>query len=91
LKNPVVDEIIERVIAAPNREELVYATRALDRVLLWEHIVIPQWHIAKYRVAYWNKFSRPDIIPRYSLGFETWWIDAEKNARLVDYKKKLKK
>ena len=91
LKNPVVDEIIERVIAAPNREELVSATRALDRVLLWEHIVIPQWHIAKYRVAYWNKFSRPDIIPRYSLGFETWWIDAEKNARLVDYKKKLKK
>ena len=89
LKNPVVDEIIERVISAPNREELVHATRALDRVLLWQHIVIPQWHIAKYRVAYWNKFARPQIIPRYSLGFDTWWIDAGKNARLLDYQKKL--
>jgi microcin C transport system substrate-binding protein len=89
LKNPVVDEIIERVISAPNREELVHATRALDRVLLWQHIVIPQWHIAKYRVAYWNKFARPQIIPRYSLGFDTWWIDAGKNARLLDYRKKL--
>jgi microcin C transport system substrate-binding protein len=90
LKDPVVDDIIERVISAPNREELVYATRALDRLLLWQHIVIPQWHIAKYRVAYWNKFSRPKIIPRYSLGFDTWWIDAKKNAKLVDNKKKLK-
>ena len=90
LKNPVVDEMIEGIISAPNREELVSATRALDRVLLWEHIVIPQWHIAKFRVAYWNKFSRPQIIPRYSLGFDTWWIDPRKNAKLIDYKKKLK-
>ena len=90
LKNQVVDEMIEQIISAPNREELVAATRALDRVLLWEHIVIPQWHIAKFRVAYWNKFSRPQIIPRYSLGFDTWWIDPEKNAKLVDYQKKLK-
>ena len=91
LKNAVVDELIERVIAASSREDLIYATRALDRVLLWQHIVIPQWHIAKFRVAYWNKFSRPDIIPRYSLGLDTWWIDAEKNAELVEYRKKLKK
>jgi microcin C transport system substrate-binding protein len=91
LKNPVVDEMIEQIISAPNRDDLVSATRALDRVLLWEHIVIPQWHIAKFRVAYWNKFSRPPIIPRYSLGFDTWWIDPKKNAKLVDYKKKLKK
>jgi len=91
LKNPVVDEMIEQIISAPNREELVSATRALDRVLLWQHIVIPQWHIAKFRVAYWNKFSRPQIIPRYSLGFDTWWIDPMKNAKLMDYKKKLKK
>jgi microcin C transport system substrate-binding protein len=90
LKNKVVDEMIEQIISAPNREGLVAATRALDRVLLWEHIVIPQWHIAKFRVAYWNKFSRPKIIPRYSLGFDTWWIDPQKNAKLADYKKKLK-
>jgi len=89
LKNPVVDEIIEQIISAQNRKELVFATRALDRLLLWEHIVIPQWHIAKFRVAYWNKFSRSQIIPRYSLGFDTWWIDPKKNATLVGYKKKL--
>ncbi len=91
LKNPVVDEIIEQIISAPDREALVFATRALDRVLLWEYIVIPQWHIAKFRVAYWNKFSRPQIIPRYNLGFDTWWIDPKKNAKLVDYRNKLKK
>ncbi len=91
LKNPVVDELIEQIISAPNREDLVAATRALDRVLLWEYIVIPQWHIAKFRVAYWNKFSRPHIIPRYNLGFDTWWIDPVKNAKLVGYKNKLKK
>ncbi|MDB4442593.1 ABC transporter substrate-binding protein, partial [bacterium] len=90
LKNPVVDEIIEQIISAQNRKELVFATRALDRLLLWEHIVIPQWHIAKFRVAYWNKFSRSQIIPRYSLGFDTWWIDPKKNATLFGYKKKLK-
>jgi microcin C transport system substrate-binding protein len=88
IKSAVVDEIIEQIISAPSREDLVNATRALDRVLLWEHIVIPQWHIAIYRLAYWNKFSRPKKIPRYALGFDTWWIDAEKNAALVDYKKK---
>jgi microcin C transport system substrate-binding protein len=91
IKSAVVDEIIERIISAQSREELVSVTRTLDRVLLWEHIVIPQWHIAKYRVAYWNKFSKPKIIPRYSLGFDTWWIDAEKNAKLVDYKNNFKK
>ncbi len=91
IKNPVIDEIIELLISAPNRKELIYAARVLDRVLLWEHYVIPQWHIAKYRVAYWNKFSRPMIIPRYSLGFDTWWIDPEKRAKLVNYKRNLKK
>ena len=86
IKNPVIDEIIEQLISAPNREQLVYTTRAMDRVLLWEHYVIPQFYSAKYRVAYWNKFSRPKIMPRYSLGFDTWWLDADKNAKLVDFK-----
>jgi microcin C transport system substrate-binding protein len=91
IKNPVIDEIIEQVISAPDRDELVYSTRALDRVLLWGHYVIPQWHIAKYRVAYWNKLSRPKTVPRYSLGFDTWWIDTAKNATLYNYKKNIKK
>ena len=91
IKNPVVDEIIEQVISAPDRDALVNATRALDRVLLWGHYIIPQWIITKYRVSYWNKFARPQTAPRYSLGFNTWWIDGEKNARLIDYKSKFKK
>jgi microcin C transport system substrate-binding protein len=89
VKNPVIDKLIERIISATSREKLIYATRAMDRVLLWQHYVIPQWHIAKFRVAYWDKFSRPQIIPRYSLGFNTWWIDPEKNRALLDFKKKL--
>jgi len=91
IKNPVIDELIEVLISAPNREELVHAVRALDRVLLWGHYVIPQWHIAKYRVAYWNRFSRPKTMPRYSLGFDTWWVDPDRNTKLVDYKKRPEK
>jgi len=91
IKNPVIDQIIEQLVSAPDRDQLVSTTRALDRVLLWGHYVIPQWHIAVYRVAYWNKFSRPKIVPRYSLGFDTWWVDPAKNAKLVNYKSHLKK
>jgi len=90
IKNPVIDDIIEQVTSAVGRDELVNTIRALDRVLLWGYYVIPQWHIAKYRVAYWNKFARPKITARYSLGFDTWWIDADKNAKLVDFRGKLK-
>ena len=90
IQDPVIDKLIEGLISAPNRKALVTATRALDRVLLWGCYVIPQWHLSKFRVAYWNKFSRPKILPRYALGFNTWWVDAAKNARLVNNKKKLK-
>jgi microcin C transport system substrate-binding protein len=82
IKNPVVDELIEMVIAAPDRQSLVARTRALDRVLLWHHYVIPNWHISKHRIVYWNKFDRPDTPPRYALGFDTWWVDADRAARL---------
>lgn len=75
IKNPVIDDLIERIIQAPNREELVALTRALDRVLLAGHYVIPQWHMPAWRVAYWNKFGRPDIVPHYTVGItETWWV-----------------
>ena len=75
IKNPVVDALIEKIISAPDRESLVAACKALDRVLLWGFYVIPQWHINVYRIAYWNKFSRPKIKPKYGLGFlDTWWL-----------------
>ncbi|PJF20487.1 MAG: hypothetical protein CUN56_15925, partial [Phototrophicales bacterium] len=78
IKDPVVDALIEMVIAAPSREELVHRTRALDRVLLWGYYVVPQWHINSWRVAYYDKFGKPDIISPQGLGVsDTWWMKAE--------------
>ena len=81
IKNPVIDKLVESVIAAPDRESLIHRTRALDRVLLWNHYVVPHWHIRNFRVAYWNIFSQPSIQPIYDLGFDNWWIDPGKNAK----------
>lgn len=86
IKDPVVDRLVELVIQAPDRESLVARTRALDRVLLWGHHVIPHWHLRAFRVAYWDKFSRPAIAPKYALGFDTWWVDPQKEAELAKQK-----
>jgi microcin C transport system substrate-binding protein len=80
IKSPVIDQLIERIIEAPTREDLVTATRALDRVLLWGHYVIPHWHSRSFRVAYWNKFDRPEITPPYGLSLFSWWVDPVKVA-----------
>lgn len=81
IKDPVVDALVEQVIAAPDRDTLVAASRALDRVLLWGHYVIPQWHLQSYRVAYWDKFARPARSPKYSLGaIDTWWVRPDASA-----------
>ncbi len=80
--NPAVDALIDDIIEAPDRESLIAATRALDRVLSWNHYVIPQWHTRVFRIAYWNRFSRPEVTPKYGLGLFTWWIDARKDADL---------
>ena len=83
VRDPVVDELVDLLIQAPDRDTLVATTRALDRVLLWGHYVIPQWHIRSFRLVYWNRFGRPAIRPKYGLGFPaTWWVDAEKAAGL---------
>jgi microcin C transport system substrate-binding protein len=83
VKNPAVDALIERVIFAKSREELVAATRALDRVLLWNHYVVPQWTYGKQRTARWDRFGRPDKMPEYgAAAFPTiWWWDADKAAK----------
>lgn len=73
IRNPAVDYLVEQLIAAPNREQLVLRARALDRVLQWNHYVIPHYHISAYRIAYWNKFAHPAVTPAYSLGLDTWW------------------
>ena len=83
IKDPAIDKLIDHIIFASNRGELVAASRALDRVLLWNHFVIPNWHINSYRIAYWNRFSRPAIKPKYGLGFsDTWWVDEAKDETL---------
>ncbi|KAA0573949.1 ABC transporter substrate-binding protein [Azospirillum sp. B21] len=85
IKNPAIDKLVETLIAAPDRDALITATRALDRVLLWNWYVIPHWHDTVYRVAYWNRFSHPAVAPKYGLGFtDSWWIDADKNAKLAN-------
>ena len=83
IKNPAVDAMIERVIFAKNRDELVAATRALDRVLLWNHYVVPQFTYNQSRTARWDRFSHPDPMPKYGISdFPTiWWWDAAKAAK----------
>jgi microcin C transport system substrate-binding protein len=83
IKNPAVDKLIERVIYAKDRNDLVAATKALDRVLLWNHYVIPQWNYPKTRTARWDRFGRPAELPKYaSPAFPTiWWYDDKKAGR----------
>ena len=78
IKNDVIDILIEKLINAKDREDLITITKALDRVLLWNYYVIPQWHISAYRVLYWDMFNQPNKKPKYSLGFDTWWINQNK-------------
>jgi len=82
IKNPVIDELIKMIIEAPDRESLVTSTKALDRVLLHGHYNIPQYFGPFHRLAYWDKFDRPEIIPSKDLTIETWWIDPVKEAAL---------
>ncbi len=75
LKNPVVDQLIEELIKSPDRASLVAHTRALDRVLQYGYYLVPNFHLAAFRVAYWDKFRRPKISPKYGIGLDTWWVD----------------
>jgi len=84
IKNPAIDKLIDRVIFAKDRDGLVAATKALDRVLLWNHYVVPQWNYPKVRTARWDRFGRPAELPKYGLsGFPTiWWYDADKASQI---------
>jgi len=87
IKSKVVDDLVKLVVNAPSREELVARTRALDRVLLWGHYVIPNWHLKSARILAWNKFGRPDTYPKYSPGYSAWtywWIDEAKARKLKE-------
>jgi microcin C transport system substrate-binding protein len=84
IKSPVVDKLVERVIFATNRDDLLAATHALDRVLLWNYYVVPQLTRDVDFYAYWNKFGIPEKQPTYiGPDTESWWIDAEKEKALT--------
>jgi microcin C transport system substrate-binding protein len=84
VSDPAVDALVERVIAAKSREELETAARALDRVLRAGHYWVPHWYKASNTIAYWDKFSRPAIKPRFDRGvLDTWWYDEAKAAKLA--------
>ncbi len=75
IREPTIDFLIEKIVSAPNHESLVARTRALDRVLLWSHFVVPHWYVNHDRVAYWRKLKHPDIVPPLGNHLWTWWID----------------
>ena len=82
IKNPVIDRLIESLIKAPDRKRLIAATRALDRVLLWNHYVVPQWHGKTHRLAWWKPLAHPAALPRYAVGFPSlWWMEESVAAR----------
>jgi len=83
IKDPAIDQLIELVVAAPDRESLIVRTRCLDRVLSWHQFIIPQFYSGKELMAYWNRFSRPVKTAKYSRGeTDTWWVDEAKDRAL---------
>jgi microcin C transport system substrate-binding protein len=83
ISDPVIDALIERIIAADSRAKLVTACKALDRVIRAGRYWVPHWYSASHRIAYWDVFGRPATKPRYARGIpETWWYDRGKAAVL---------
>ena len=83
IADPAVDALIEKIIAANTREELVFAARALDRVLRSGYYWVPHWYKPTHWVAYWDVFGRPATKPRYARGIpDTWWYDRDKAAKV---------
>lgn len=82
IADPVVDALIERIIASHSREEVIARARALDRVLRYKQIWVPNWYSGKYLVAYWDVFGKPDKNPPFSRGDGLWWMDQDKLGTL---------
>ncbi len=83
IKNPVIDALIDKIIQSKSRDELRIVTRALDRVLRSGHYWVPHWYKASHTIAFWNKFSKPKIKPKFDRGvIETWWYDQTKATEI---------
>ncbi|WP_048307540.1 extracellular solute-binding protein [Halomonas sp. PR-M31] len=78
LKNPIIDELVGKLIRADSREELDTAAQALDRVLRWGFYVIPQYHLAATRIALWDKYGYPEPFPEFNIDLDAWWVDPER-------------
>ena len=84
IKNPAIDALVEKIIYAKDRDELVATTRALDRILLHSHYVVPQWYNPDIWVGHWDKFGIPEEQPAYvGVDLFSWWIDPDKEAALT--------
>jgi microcin C transport system substrate-binding protein len=84
MADPVIDALIEKIIAADNRASLTHACRALDRVIRSGRYWVPHWYKASHWLAYWDVFSRPATKPRYARGApDTWWYDRERLGKIV--------
>ena len=82
LADPAIDHLVDQLIASPDRATLVTRARALDRVLLWGFYVVPNYYITADRIAYWNQFGRPEVVPKDGVQVDAWWFDPAKAARL---------
>ena len=83
VQDPAVDYLIDGIAAHQADEKALLAWgRALDRVLTWNFYVVPMWNLSEFRIAYWDKFARPQLRPKYDLGLDSWWIDPDKEAKL---------
>jgi microcin C transport system substrate-binding protein len=84
IKNPAIDNLIDKIVFSTDRADLVAATRALDRALLWNYYAVPHWHYPYERLAYWDIFGRPQKLPSQTAALmQTWWIDPEKQKALA--------
>jgi microcin C transport system substrate-binding protein len=87
IADPAVDKLIEKVVFAADRETLIAAVHALDRVMLANNYMVPQWYSQKDFYVYWNRFGRPDRLPLYSFGFPSvWWLDQAKADHIAKTK-----
>jgi microcin C transport system substrate-binding protein len=86
IKDPTTDQLIEELIKSPDRASLIAHTHALDRVLQYGYYVIPNFHNTAFWVAYWDKFRRPQVSPKYGVGLDTWWVDT-KAEQTIEAKK----
>jgi microcin C transport system substrate-binding protein len=83
VQDPSIDYLVDGCVANQDNEKaLLIWGHALDRVLTWNYYVIPEWYLSTFRVAYWNKFSRPPVRPKYTFGLGSWWLDTDKEAKL---------